>query len=134
MTRSVTGSVSERGSAAVDAAFSIVVLVFFTLGIIGVALALYGRNVLIASAHEGARAALERGTEIGEAGDIARETVRRAAGGLIDDLRVSVTVGEFSGREHLRVAVSGRISVLGPVELPITVNATASATREVRIP
>ncbi len=125
---------TERGSAPVDALFSIVVLMFFTLGVIGFALALYGRNVLIASAHEGARAALERGANVDEAVAVARETVRRAAGGFIDGLRVSVAVGNSVERQHLRVTASGRISVLGPVEIPLSVTAAASATREATVP
>lgn len=125
---------SEGGSAAVDAVFSIVILVFFTLGVIGVALALYGRNVLIASAHEGARAAMERGSSVPDAVEIARITIRRAAGGLIRDLKVDVAVMEMAGRELVRVQASGRIRALGPLSVPISVNATARAVREVSVP
>ncbi|MFN2524750.1 MAG: TadE family protein [Actinomycetota bacterium] len=124
----------EKGSAAVDAVLSIVVLIFFSLGIIGVALALYGRNVLIASAHEGARAAMERGTDLSEAAEIARETVRRAAGGLIEDLEVTVAMREFQGRNRVRVLASARIRVLGPVRVPMSVTAAASGSREVTVP
>ncbi|MGH2747882.1 MAG: TadE/TadG family type IV pilus assembly protein [Actinomycetota bacterium] len=125
---------SERGSAPVEASFAIVILMLLALGVMEVALALYGRNVLISSAHEGARAAVERGRDPREADAIARRTVESAAGGLIDDLEVSVVEQQVGFISVIRVNVSGVVNSFGPVPLPIPVSTNASATREMEVP
>jgi hypothetical protein len=105
------------------------VLLLLTLGVIEVALVLYGRNVLMASAHEGARAAVELGTTRGDATRIATETVRRAARGLVDDLGVGVVLDDNAGRFEARVRVSGALEALGPVPVRIPVSVVARASR-----
>jgi hypothetical protein len=111
-----------------------VILMLLVLGVIEVALALYGRNVLISSAHEGARAAVEIGRDPHEADGIARRTVETAAGGLINDLKISVTERRVGSVSVIRVNVSGVVDGFGPVPLPLRVSTKATATREVEVP
>ncbi len=120
----------ERGSAPVETTFAIVILLLLVLGTIEVALALYARNVLIASAHEGARAAVEIGRGSSDASAIVEATVRRGAGGLVDDLDVAASITQVGDRSLVNVTVRGVIDAYGPVPLPIPITARASATKE----
>lgn len=120
---------SERGSAPVEAALSVTILMLAVLGVVEIALALYGRNVALASVHEGARAAVELGRNPNEAAEIARNTVRQAAGGLVDDLYVSVQTIEVEGRSMVTVKLNGRFRVPGPVPIPVPLDISASAFR-----
>ena len=125
---------SQRGSAPIESTFAIVFLLLLALGIVQLALALYGRNVVIASAHEGARAAVERGRSPEEVIAIAERTVRSATGGLVDDLRIEVVTTDGGGDALVRVRLVGKLSVLGPLSLPIPVEATATSVREGAVP
>jgi Flp pilus assembly protein TadG len=113
----------ERGSAAVESVFAIVMLIVIVLGALQVAFALYARNVLASAAHEGVRAALERGAVAADAAPVVAGTVRRAAGGLVDD--VAVTTSARGGT--LTVRVQGTVDPVGPVPISIPLVATASA-------
>jgi hypothetical protein len=110
--------------------FSIVFLVILVLGTIEVSYALYARNVVMTSAHEGARAAVELGTDPASAAALARVTIQRAAGGLVRDLDVAVRSEMSGGFRRIRVVVVGRMSPFGPVPIPIPLTATAIATQE----
>jgi hypothetical protein len=123
-------SKQQQGSAPLEAVFAIVILMVLVLGVIEVTFALYGRNVVAASAHEGARAAIERGRSPTEAIAIARGVVEQSAGGLIDDLDVSVTVNEAGGRRLVRVRVGGVLELIGPVPVPLRVSTVATASSE----
>lgn len=61
-----------------DAVAAIVLLMILVLGIIQVALTLYGRNVVDASAHEGLRAIVERGAITSNGERVATSMVRLA--------------------------------------------------------
>jgi Flp pilus assembly protein TadG len=124
----------ERGSAAVESLFAMVVLILLVTGVIQVALALYARNVVDASAHEGARAAIERGRSPQEASHIARDTVASAAGGLVDGLRVDVASQTRGEQTLVVVRVNGRIRPFGPVPVTMPVSSMATAAREVDVP
>ena len=117
---------SERGSAPLESIFAIVMLVVLTLGALQVAFALYARNVLASAAHEGVRAIVERGAAMDEAPAVASAVIERAAGGLVDDVRVDVTAAERSPRAVLTVHVRGVTAPFGPV--PVTLPLSASAT------
>lgn len=117
-----------------ESSFAIVILLLIVLGVLEVAFALYGRNVLISSAHEGARAAVERGRDPQEVDAIARRTVESAAGALVDELEISVIERRVGVGSVIRVNVSGVVNSFGPVPLPIRVSAAATATREVNVP
>ena len=104
----------ERGSSPVESLLAIVILLFLALGVIEVAFALYGRNVVAASAHEGARAGIEVGRSSSDAAAVASRAVRSADGDGV-----------------VRVRVSGTLESFGPVPFPIPVSAGATATRDV---
>jgi hypothetical protein len=123
-------STEERGSSTVEAVFSIVFLVLLVLGTLEVAFALYARNVVMASAHEGARAAVQLESDPTSAAALARSTIARAAGGLVRDLEVVVRSESSGGFRRVKVVVVGRMSPFGPVPIPIPLTATAIATQE----
>ncbi len=91
---------------------------------------LYGRNVVQASAHEGARAVVELHTDPQAASTVARETIERAAGGLVQDLQVDAALRRSGTRTFVEVRVQGRLKGFGPVPVSLPVVATAVATRE----
>lgn len=107
--------------------FAIVLLMTLALGVVQVALTLYAGNVLTASAHEGARAALERGRSSEDAAEVARDVVKRATGRLIDDLKVDVATSQVGTRRFVSVRVKGIVNELGPVPLPIPMSSVATA-------
>jgi Flp pilus assembly protein TadG len=119
----------QRGSAPVETVFAMAILLFLALGTVQVAFALYGRNAMAASAHEGARAAIEFGRSPADAIAVARRTVLRSAGGLVEGLRVGVTIQRIGADSVVRVHVSGWLKALGPVPLPLPVDAVATSTR-----
>jgi Flp pilus assembly protein TadG len=123
-------AVSERGSAPLEAVLSIVFMMLLVMGAIEVSLALYGRNVVAAAAHEGARAALELGRGPESAGAIARSAVRRSSGGLVRNLKVEVVPQTIGSMSYVRVRVAGLLRLAGPIPVPIPVTATATVSKE----
>ena len=121
--------VTERGSAALDAVFAIAFVLFLTLGAIEVAWGLYGRNVVMSSAHEGARAALELGRTPSDAAAIATHTIKQSAGGLVDDLDVVVSNETLRGRSLVRVEIKAVLAPWGPVPMPIPIKTAATVSR-----
>jgi hypothetical protein len=122
-------TIPERGSALVESIFAIVFLMLLSLGVAQLALTLYGRNVVIASAHEGARAATELGRTEEEGMAIALRTTRSATGSLVDDLEIEV-LAEPAGEDALiTVRLRGRLAAIGPVPVSIPVEAQASSVR-----
>jgi Flp pilus assembly protein TadG len=119
----------QTGSAPVETVFALAILLFLVLGTVQVAFALYGRNVVAASAHEGARAAIELGRNPADAIGVARRTVFRSAGGLVEGLRVGVRVDRAGAASFVRVRVTGRLKALGPAPLPLPVDTVATSTR-----
>jgi Flp pilus assembly protein TadG len=131
--RVLKSSTTEEGSAPLELTFAIVFLMLLSLGAIQVGLTLYARNVVLSAAHEGARAAVELGRETSDASETASRYVERAAGGVVDDLRVATSTIETRGRLFARVMVTGRLDVLGPVPVSIPVRTTATAGREAEV-
>jgi Flp pilus assembly protein TadG len=131
--RVLKSSTTEEGSAPLELTFAIVFLMLLSLGAIQVGLTLYARNVVLSAAHEGARAAVELGRETSDASETARRYVERAAGGVVDDLRVATSTIETRGRLFARVMVTGRLDVLGPVPVSIPIRTTATAGREAEV-
>jgi hypothetical protein len=119
----------ERGSALVESIFAIVFLMILSLGVAQLALTLYGRNVVIASAHEGARAATELGRSVEEAEAIALRTTRSATGSLVDDLEIEVVTEPVGEDALITVRLHGRLAAVGPVPITIPVEAQASSVR-----
>ena len=119
----------ERGSALVESIFAIVFLMLLSLGVAQLALTLYGRNVVIASAHEGARAATELGRSEQEAEAIALRTTRSASGSLVDDLEIEVLTEPVGEDDLITVRLRGRLAAIGPVPITIPVEVQASSLR-----
>jgi hypothetical protein len=125
------GERNARGSASVESIFAIVFMMLVALGVVQVAFTLYARNVLASAAHEGARAAVERGTPPAEAEGIALATIERAAGGLLEGLRVVSVIETNGGRQMIRVRITGSLRPFGIVPVRISFDETASASRPV---
>ncbi|MGH2828331.1 MAG: TadE/TadG family type IV pilus assembly protein [Actinomycetota bacterium] len=119
----------ERGSAPLESIFAIAFLMALALGISQLALTLYGRNVVIASAHEGARAATELGRDVNEAEIIARRTTRSAAGSLVEDLEVIVNTQPDGDDLLVTVRLSGQLASIGPVPLALPIEVLATSVR-----
>jgi Flp pilus assembly protein TadG len=121
---------NEEGAAPVEFVFAALFATFLLFALIEVAFGLYGRNVVAASAHEAARAAIELGGSAGEAEALARATVRRSAGNLVDDYRVNVGSTRSEERVVVRVQVIARLDPPGPLPMHVPVDLTATAIRE----
>lgn len=119
-----------RGSAAVESVFGMLLVLFLGLGVIQVAFVLYGRNVVVSAAHEGARAGVELGRNPSDAASVARETVRHAAGGLVSKLSVEVSLSGTERERRLHVDVTGTLDGFGPLAVSIPVRASAVSTLE----
>jgi hypothetical protein len=113
----------------VESIFAIVFLILLSLGVAQLALTLYGRNVVIASAHEGARAATELGRSEQEAEAIALRTTRSATGSLVDDLEIDVLTEPVGEDDLITVRLRGRLAAVGPVPITIPVEVQASSVR-----
>lgn len=120
--------ISERGSAPLEAVFAIAFLLLLVLGTIEVVWALYGRNVLMTSAHEGARAAVELGRSSSDAVAIATRSIERSAGALVDDLQVTASTGNSAGRSTVHLEVRAVLVPWGPVPLPLPVRTAATVS------
>ena len=117
----------ERGAAPVEVTFAIVLLMILSLGIVQVAFALYARNVVASSAHEGARAALERGRDPSESEAIVRDVVARATGRLVEELSVDVSTRWVGDHRIVTVRVHGVVTDFGPIPFPVPLSSTATA-------
>lgn len=121
----------EDGAAAVESVVAIVLLLFLSLGVVQVALLLYGRNSVYSAAHEGARAGVELGRSPAEAAAVARRAASGAAQALVDGLEVEATAVERGERLIVTVSLSGRLSSLGPLPFSPGVSARATSMRDV---
>ena len=122
----------DRGSAPLEAVVAIVFLMLMAIGAIEIAFVLYGRNVLAASAHEGARVAIEMGRAPSEAVAVATNTVEGTVGGLVRDLDVSVATSGVPGGSAVKVTVSGVLEPFGPIPIPIRFSSSATAVRSTK--
>lgn len=121
---------SETGNAPLQSVFAIALFMLLAMGVVEVALVLYGRNIISASAHEGARAAIELGSDPQHATVVATSTVEKSAGRLLKDVEVAVAIEEFDGRSLAVVEVTGRLDAPGPIPFAPSVSARATVTRE----
>ena len=121
---------SEAGSAPIEFVFCAVFACFLLFGVIEVTFALYGRNVVASSAHEAARAAVELGGTGQDAEAIARRTVARAAGNLVQGYEVNVASTRTDDRVVVQVKVTGHLDPPGPLPIRVPVDVTASTQRE----
>lgn len=123
---------SERGSTILETIFGMVLLFVVTLGVIQIALLLYARNVVHASAHEAARAAIERGVHAREAPVVAADAARAAIGGIARDVRVKFERRRLAQRDVVTVQIVAQVAPTGPVPLSVTMRglATIATTAE----
>jgi Flp pilus assembly protein TadG len=121
---------SEHGNAPLESVFAMLFVMFLALGLIEVALMLYGRNVVMSSAHEGARAAVELGQNPTHAAEVAERTISQSAGGLVDNLSVAISVEGSSSSSVVRVRVTALLEGLSPVPVKVPVHTTATASLE----
>jgi Flp pilus assembly protein TadG len=118
---------SQDGSTVVESVLAIVFLLTLLLGTIQVVFTLYSRNVVRAAAQEGARAAIERGAADGSASAAARTAVARTAGGLLEQVGVTVERSAVRGGAVISVTVVGRLRPIGPVPVSVPIRAVAHA-------
>lgn len=123
---------SHAGSAVLESIFAMIFVLLLTLGVVQTALVLYARNILISSAHEGARAAVELGVDPADAAEVARGRIERAAGRLVNDLDVAIAVVGTPEREALSVHVTADLAAIGPLPIEVPVDTTATAYLEQR--
>lgn len=121
----------ESGSAPIEFVFAALFCLFLLFAVFEVAFALYGRNVVVSSAHEAARAVVELGATSADGHAVARSTVERAASGVVSDYTVDVGRVTADDRTVIRVAVSARLDSPGPIPITIPVDVMATASREV---
>jgi TadE-like protein len=127
-----TGSTRrEAGNAPIQAIFAIAFFMLLAMGVVQVVMLLYARNMVAASAHEGARAALELGRNPRSADQIARATIRDSTGSLLDGVDVDVMIQGAGGRSVVVVDVSGRLSYPGLFPFSPSITARASASKEI---
>ncbi len=120
---------TQRGSALLESIFALLLLLMLVLGAIQVAFVLYARNIVAASAHEGARAAVELERNADDARTVASEVVRSSAGGLVEEIEVAVSVQALGDLSIVRVRVTGRLKSFGIVPVRIPVGSVATSVR-----
>jgi len=120
----------EVGSAPLHAVFGIAIMMILTLGAIQVALAVYSGNVVRASAHEAARAAIEVDGSPDDARRAAAEVLRRSARNLVDDASISIARRDRGAGSVVIVEVRARHKTPGLVPLTFPIRARASALVE----
>jgi hypothetical protein len=120
---------SEEGSAVVESIFGLLLVMTLALGVVQVALGLYARNVVIAAAHEAARAAIELGGSERDATTVARRTVEAGAGGVTRDLVVEAIRERSGDRVAVRVHVEATLEPFGPIPVSLPVSSTATTSR-----
>lgn len=123
----------DRGSATVGAIAAILFTLLLVFAVLEVAFILYARNVLMSSAHEGARAAIELGRSPEDAAGVAEGTVVGAASGLVGALDVDTTVTTSSGASVVTVVVRGKVRGLGVLPVAVPIAARATSTRHTTV-
>ena len=120
---------TQAGSALLESIFALLLLLVLVLGAVQVAFVLYARNVVAASAHEGARAAVELGRNADDARTVASEVVRSSVGGLVEQMEVVVSVQTVGDLSVVRVRVTGRLKSFGVVPIRMPVGSVATSIR-----
>lgn len=121
---------AERGSLPLETIPALLLVLLAGLATVQLALALYGANILRASAHEAARAVIEHRSEPAVARGTALDLVRRSAGGVLDDLDVDVSRRNAGTAVVVRVLVTAKLGAVGPIPIRLPMSAVATATKE----
>jgi Flp pilus assembly protein TadG len=130
----VAGDRSERGAAIVDFVLVSVLLVFLLFAVLQVAVYFYVRNIVAASAANGARYAASANVAYAAGGPRASQLMSQAAAGSV--ARGVSCAGRpgsdpASGLQTVVVQCSGRIrSIFVPIGALVSIDVTASALKE----
>lgn len=119
----------ERGSLPLESIPVLLLVLVAGLATAQLAVALYGTNILRASAHEAARALIEHRSVPTEARRIALDLVRHSAGGVVNDLDIDISRRSGGVAVVVRVRVTGEIEAVGPIPLPVSAAATVTKER-----
>lgn len=125
---------SDAGAAVVDFVLLAILLVFLLLAVLQVAVYFYARNVVAASAADGARYGAAEGVDPRAGGVRARQLVAEGLDGA-DASAIQCTGGPgrdpASGLGVETVRCVGRIRLLfSPLHLPLTIDVTSSVLKE----
>lgn len=114
--------------------FGVVLLMVIAVGSIQVALLLYSRNLVQASAHEAARAALVKGLDDDEARTIAGRVVHRSLSPVTRDIEVALERSRTGSQMVVSVQVRAVAEPSGPIPIAVPVYSAAEirATAEPR--
>lgn len=110
-----TGGGTEEGSAIAEFVMVSALLLFVALAIFQVALALYVRNTLIASASEGARYGARAGAAPGDAEQRTTAIITSALNASFASDVSSRTAATSSGVRVIEVRVTAPLPILGPI-------------------
>jgi Flp pilus assembly protein TadG len=125
----------DRGSAVVEFAFISVLLVLLLLGVMQVAVYLYVRNVVAASAAEGARYGADADVDSGLGGPRASQLVTRSVGGRVAGQVPCAAAEEpgAGGTTLVAVRCRGRLSVFfAPLGRALPIDVTGRSLKEGR--
>jgi Flp pilus assembly protein TadG len=124
----------ERGAAVAEFLMIAVLLVFLLFAVLQVAIYFYVRNVVAASATDGARYAASQGISYGAGGARASSLVRRGlTGGIARDVPCTGSGGvdAATGLPVAMVRCSGRVrSVFLPIGAFLSINVISRALKE----
>lgn len=125
---------ADDGAAVVDFVLVSVLLVLLLFGVLQVAVYCYVRNIVAASAADGARYAANSGVDPGAGGSRAAQLIRQAIGvGQATRIpcRGSTNTDSTSGLAVATVHCRGRLKLTFlPVNLPLWIDATSSSLKE----
>lgn len=126
----------DEGTAIVEFVMISVLLVFLLFGVIQIAAVFYVRNVIAASAADGARYAAAADVEVAAGGLRANELIAKALSPSVSEgvlCTASLTRDAESGAELTRVQCKGRIrSMFIPIGVFVSVDVVAHSFKEGR--
>jgi Flp pilus assembly protein TadG len=125
---------AQRGAAVVEFVLISVLLIFLLFGVIQVAVYFYVRNIVAATAADGARYAATAGTDTRAGGPRASRLIGDGlAAGAAADIRCTgrSAVDSASGLPVARVHCRGSLRLLFlPLDLPLRIDVTSSVLKE----
>lgn len=116
---------TEDGATLLESIFAVGLLMIMTVGTIQVALLLYARNLVQASAHEAARAAVERDVLDDVATDVARRVVHTSVAPMTRRVEVAVGRTSIGIQDVVTVKVDAILKPHGPIPVSFPVHAVA---------
>jgi hypothetical protein len=128
------GAHTDRGAAVAEFAMMSVLLLMLWFGVLQVAVYFYVRNIVAASAADGARYAGTEGVAFSDGGVRASMLLRQvAAAGFARDITCQGTAAMDAGTELVEAVVRcwGQLELAFlPLNLPLTIDVTARSVKE----